>query len=136
MSEIDRFVPLQELSVIDVGVRTAKFTALSLSLPNNHRHRAKLSSPSPCKVAAVVNMRSRRCRHRAKSSPHGRVLFLCSSSASIIVALCYLRCRNTWSPSLCRPHRPSLICFLHLKELSVIDVGVRTAKLIQVIKLS
>ena len=77
------------------------------------RHRAKSLLSSLCEV--VVPVRSRRPCHHAKSPRHGRVLFLCSSFASITVALCYLRCQNTWSPSLCCPHRPSLICFLHLK---------------------
>ncbi|QCD93286.1 hypothetical protein DEO72_LG5g1358 [Vigna unguiculata] len=66
----------------------------------SRRHRVK--SPSSCEVATTV----RRSHHHAKSPRHGRVLFLCSASASIIVALCYLRCQNTWSPSLCRPHCP------------------------------
>jgi len=118
-----------------------------LPLPNLHHHCAK-------------SLRS--CRHRAKSSSPCEVTAVTVRSRLVTVACCFCALRLLASPcevayevtpSLCRPHCPSLIRFLHLKvsiwtltthyccfvewvklvvvllqELSVIDVGVKTAE--------
>ncbi|XP_027926840.1 uncharacterized protein LOC114183877 isoform X1 [Vigna unguiculata] len=95
-----------------------------LPLPNLHHHCAK-------------SLRS--CRHRAKSSSPCEVTAVTVRSRLVTVACCFCALRLLASPcevayevtpSLCRPHCPSLIRFLHLKELSVIDVGVKTAEVL------
>ncbi|QCD86596.1 Protein N-terminal glutamine amidohydrolase [Vigna unguiculata] len=74
---------------------------------------------SPCEVAVIV-----RSRLVTITCCFCALRLLASLSHCVIFVV-----KITWSHSLCRPHRPSLICVLHLKELSVIDVGVKTAQI-------
>jgi len=97
-------------------------------------------SPPPCEVTATMRSRLRSLRHR-------RVLFLCSSSASITGAksptksllVCVALTVHLFSPfegqHLNPNHALLLFCwmseigrFVPLQELSVIDVGVKTVK--------
>jgi len=116
------------------------FTVTVRSRLRSHRHRAK--SPSPCEVSYEVVVTVRSCL---------ATVACCFYALRLLASPCEVAYEVT--PSLCCPHCPSLIRFLHLKvniwtltthyccfvewvklvvvllqELSVIDVGVKTAK--------